>query len=171
LTSKNKEAVLEMRFKNFFLSLGVAIPVCFLSITAQAEPLVLEVYPSSDASDVICPQQIVVIEEAKAFSGSFTVNGRAELKEFAGPFSIVNKDAFSVTWEAKLNPQYRQCKATAGLSDDNRYLSYLRMRFLDGKVLLILDMTGLRDANRFTPTISSQDVKNGNPVWQWSGTD
>lgn len=160
-----------MSVKNFFLSLGVALPVCFLSIPAQAEPLVLEVYPFSDASDAICPQQIVVIEEAKAFSGRFTVDGKAELKAFAESFSIVNKDAFSVTWEAKLNPQYRQCKATAGLSDDSRYLSYLRMRFIDGKVLLILDMTGLRDVNRFTPTIFSQDVKNGNPVWQWGGTD
>ena len=162
---------MKVSLNNFCLSLGVAILVCFLCLKAQADPLALEVYPSPEAADAICPQEIVVIEDAKAFSGKFTVDGRAELKAFAGPFAIVNKDAFSVTWEAKLNPQYRQCKATAGLSNNGQYLSYLRMRFIDGKVLLILDMTGLRDVNRFTPTIFSQDVKNGNPVWQWGGTD
>jgi hypothetical protein len=170
LISKNQGAVLEVRFKNFLLSLGVAIPMCFLSIPAQAEQLRLEVYPSSDAPNSACPEQVAITEESKAHSGGFTVSGLADLKSFAGPFSVVSKDAFSVTWAAKLKPQYTRCKATAGLND-NRCLSYLRMRFIDGKVLVILDMTGLRDVNRFTPTILSQGIKNGNPVWQWGGTD
>ena len=171
LMSKNQGAVLGVRFKNFILSVGVAIGVCFLSMPAQAEQLRLEVYPSSDAPDSRCPEQVPITEESKAHSGGFSVNGRADLTSFAGPFSVVSKDTFSVTWAAKLKPQYSRCKATAGLNDDNRCLSYLRMRFIDGKVLVILDMTGLRDANRFTPTILSQGVKNGNPVWQWGGTD
>ena len=159
-----------MSFKNFLLSLGMAIPMCFLAIPAQAEQLVLQVYPSSDAPDSGCPKQVTVTEESKAHEGGFTVNGRADLKSLAASFSMVNRDAFSVTWAARLKPQYSRCKATAGMSNE-REQSHLRMRFIDGRILLILDMTGLRDVNGFTPKILSQNVENGNPVWRWGGTD
>jgi hypothetical protein len=157
-------------FKIFLLHLGAAIPVCFLSIPAQAEQLVLQVYPSSDTPDSGCPKQVSVIEETKGYEGGFTVKGRADLKSLAEPFSIVERGAFSVTWAAKLNPQYSRCKATAGASE-NRGLSHVRMRFIDGTVFLILDMTGLADANGFTSSILSQSVRDGNPIWQWGGTD
>jgi hypothetical protein len=45
------------------------------------------------------------------------------------------------------------------------------MRFINGKAYLILDMTGMRDANSLTTVIIKQDVKNGNPIWSWGGTD
>jgi hypothetical protein len=38
-------------------------------------------------------------------------------------------------------------------------------------VYLILDMTGMSDANRLTAVILKKDVKNGNPIWTWGGTD
>jgi hypothetical protein len=154
--------------KHFLLSLGFIVPLCLSSIPAQAEQLVLQVYPSSDAPNAGCPKQVSVTEDSKPHEGGFTVNGRAELNSLAGSFSIATRDAFSVTWVAKLKPQYSRCKATAGLSDNR---SHLRMKLIDGRVFLILDMTGLRDANGFTSTILSQGVRNGNPVWQWGGTD
>jgi hypothetical protein len=155
-------------FKRVLLSLGFTIPLCLFSISAQAEQLVLQVYPSSDAPSAGCPKQVSVTENSKPHEGGFTVNGRAELNSLAGSFSIATRDAFSVTWVAKLKPQYSRCKATAGLSDNH---SYLRLKLIDGRVFLILDMTGVRDANGFTSTILSQGVRNGNPVWQWGGTD
>ena len=157
-----------MSSKRFLLSLGCTIPLCLFSIPAQAEQLVLQVYPSSDAPDSGCPKQVSVTEDSKPHEGGFTVNGRAELNSLAGSFAMATRDAFSVTWVAKLKPQYSRCKATAGMSDNP---SHLRMRLIDGRVFLILDMTGLRDANGFTPSILSQGVRNGNPVWQWGGTD
>jgi hypothetical protein len=45
------------------------------------------------------------------------------------------------------------------------------MRFVDDKVYLILDMTGMSDANGLTPVILNKGVKNGNPFWTWGGTD
>lgn len=156
--------------KDLLLSLGIVAGICMLSIPVQAEPVVLQVGQSLDTYEANCPKQVTVNEDSEAYEGGFKVNGRADLRSLAGPFSIVNQDAFSVTWVATLKPQYSQCKATAGLGDE-RGISYLRMRFVDGKVSLILDMTGLRDANGFTSEILSQSVKNGNPVWQWGGTD
>ena len=45
------------------------------------------------------------------------------------------------------------------------------MQFDKGKVYLILDMTGRYDANNLTPTIRNQGVKDGNPIWTWTGSD
>jgi hypothetical protein len=168
--TKNKKVVPQMSSKGFLLSLGVALGMCILSIPVQAEQVVLQVGQSIDAPESTCPKQVTLIEESKPYEGGYKVNGRADLKSLVGPFSIANRDAFSVTWAARLKPQYSQCKATAGLSGD-RGSSHLRMRFIDARVLLVLDMTGLKDANGFTPAILSQSVENGNPVWQWGGTD
>ena len=80
-----------------------------------------------------------------------------------------------MTWVANLQVKYRRCKGTAGITkyNDEQFEghSYLRMRFENGKVYLILDMTGMRDANGLTPVILNRSVKNGNPVWTWGGTD
>lgn len=144
--------------------------MCITSIPVQAEPLVLQVGQSLDDYEANCPEQVTVNEESEPYEGGFKVDGRAQLRAIASPFLIVDQDAFSVTWAASLKPQYSQCKATAGLGDE-RGTSHLRMRFIEGQVFLILDMTGLRDANGFTTEILSQSVENGNPVWQWGGTD
>ena len=45
------------------------------------------------------------------------------------------------------------------------------MQFINDRAYLILDMTGLNDANKLTPVILKKDVKDGNPVWTWGGTD
>ncbi|HEY9596872.1 MAG TPA: hypothetical protein V6D33_04320 [Cyanophyceae cyanobacterium] len=159
-----------MSSKNLGLSLSLVAGMYLLPSPAQAESLVLQVAQSLDAYEASCPKQVTVNEESEPYEGGFKVNGQAQLRAIASSFSIVDQDDFSVTWAATLKPQYSQCKATAGLGDE-RGISYLRMRFVDGKVFLILDMTGLRDANGFTTEILSQSVENGNPVWQWGGTD
>jgi hypothetical protein len=38
-------------------------------------------------------------------------------------------------------------------------------------VYAVLDMTGLQDANQFTPVILFKGMKQGNPRWTWGGTD
>jgi len=32
-------------------------------------------------------------------------------------------------------------------------------------------MTGMYDANSLTPAILKKEVKDGNPLWTWAGTD
>jgi len=49
--------------------------------------------------------------------------------------------------------------------------SHLRLRFRNGTVELILDMTGRRDPNGYTPAILRATVSQGQPVWTWSGSD
>jgi hypothetical protein len=82
---------------------------------------------------------------------------------------------FSVTWVANLKPAYRKCVAAGGIvkygNETYDSHSYLRIRFNGGKVFLILDMTGKRDVNGFTPAITKKSVNKGNPTWSWSGTD
>jgi len=48
---------------------------------------------------------------------------------------------------------------------------YLRLRFSGGQVQLILDMTGQRDPNDYTPAILSAGLSQGLPVWSWGGSD
>jgi hypothetical protein len=38
------------------------------------------------------------------------------------------------------------------------------MRFTNGNAYLILDMTGMYDANRLIPVIFKNEVKDGNPT-------
>ena len=49
--------------------------------------------------------------------------------------------------------------------------SYLRLRFSEGRQQLILDMSGLRDPNGYTPTILRAAVRRGQPLWSWSGSN
>jgi hypothetical protein len=94
---------------------------------------------------------------------------------FAREFRIEKSDEFSVTWVANLQVKYHNCKAGASITKFNgepfEGHSYLRMRFVNDKVYLILDMTGLSDANGLMPVILNKGVKNGNPTWTWGGTD
>ena len=49
--------------------------------------------------------------------------------------------------------------------------SYLRVQIIDGKAKVILDMTGIGDANRLTSVILAHTLRDGNPRWTWGGTD
>jgi hypothetical protein len=137
----------------------------------------LSVYPL-DSRDTfpICPTEFSLTETTRPYyEGGYTIDGSASLDWFARPFKMEASDAFSVTWMAELQIKYRNCQASAIVTKINdepfQGHSYLRMRFINGKAYLILDMTGMRDANSLTTVIIKQNVKNGNPIWSWSGTD
>ncbi len=144
---------------------------------AAPNNLTLSVCPAnSGAAFPICPTEFSLTQTPRPYyEGGYTIDGSASLGWVARPFQIEKSDDFSVTWVAKLQLKYRNCKATARITQVNgdRFEghSYLRARFVNENVYLILDMTGLNDANRLTPVILQKNVKNGNPVWTWGGTD
>lgn len=157
------------------LSLGIAIAsvaLPALSSAATAAPLLLKVYPSNTLeSPGACPKEVTLNEQGRPYTeGSYTKDGSASLSWLAEKFKIDQNDEFSVTWTAKLQRKYSNCQGTAGIADNEGH-SYLRMRFTKGNVYLILDMTGMYDANGLTPSIVNQGIRNGNPVWSWAGTD
>jgi hypothetical protein len=47
----------------------------------------------------------------------------------------------------------------------------LPMRFINGNAYVMVDTTGLPDANGYTQRILRQNIEAGNPVWRWGGTD
>lgn len=123
-----------------------------------------------------CPASLSLIETLQPYrEGSFGINGRAPLGAIATGWRLTSRDAFSAIWTATLRPAWRRCIASAGISQRDskpeQGPSYLRLRFSDGQAQLILDMTGLRDPNNFTPIIQSAAVRQGQPVWSWSGSD
>ena len=160
----------------FFIGLAIA-QASTLCLPSYANPLTLKVYPvSSTAVPPACPTEIILNEQTRPYyEGGYTIDGNAKLDWLAGKFKVMASDEFSVTWSAKLQRKYQNCRATAGIAiaDDQAFKrhSYLRMRFIKGNVYLILDMTGMYDANRFTPVILKKEVKDGNPIWTWAGTD
>ena len=107
--------------------------------------------------------------------GSYALEGSAPLAQIASGWRLEARDAFSATWVAALKAPFARCRAGAGLVriDDEpvREASYLRLRFEGGQLRLILDMTGLRDPNGYTPAILSAGLRQGAPVWSWGGTD
>lgn len=157
------------------LSFGTAV---LATLPAQAAPIKLQVFKSIDAQENnhTCPPTVTVTQQSQPYrEGGYAIDGSAKLGWLAESFTLAASDAFSATWVAKLKPQYRTCKAAAGMfqegSDRYQGHSYLRLRFVDGKVYLILDMTGMSDANGLTPAITRKAVQQGNPVWTWAGTD
>ena len=123
-----------------------------------------------------CPAAITLIETLQPYrEGSYGVNGRAALGGVATGWRLAGRDAFSATWVAQLRAPYQRCTASAGIvrSDTMPFKehSYLRMRFSGGQTQLILDMTGLRDPNDYTPVILSAGLSQGLPVWSWGGSD
>lgn len=123
-----------------------------------------------------CPQTIAVIETPQPFrEGSYGVNGRAALGSIATGWRLAHRDGFSATWVGQLRPPYQRCTASAGIvRADNRPQrdhSYLRLRFSGGQAQLILDMTGMRDPNNYTPVILNAGLSQGLPVWSWGGSD
>lgn len=161
----------------FFIGLAIAQVSMFVNPNhASAKDLTLKVFPVNDIRAGLCPSEVTVMEKGRPYTeGSYTVDGMAKLDWLAGKFTIATTDRFSVTWQAKLQRKYQNCVAAAGFDYDaqerTQRHSYLRMQFDKGNVYLILDMTAMYDANRLTPVIIKQEVKDGNPIWAWSGSD
>ena len=49
--------------------------------------------------------------------------------------------------------------------------SLLKMKFFKGKILFILDTTGITDANDFTLGIGYAKLKDNMPIWAIEGSD
>jgi hypothetical protein len=123
-----------------------------------------------------CPQTVTLIETFQPYrEGSYGVNGRAALSGLATEWRVASRDGFSATWIGRLRAPYQRCTASAGIvrvdSAPSREHSYLRLRFSGGQAQLILDMTGMRDPNDYTPVILNAGVSQGLPVWSWGGSD
>lgn len=158
----------------YFIFIGTAIFALFPVLSANAAQVELSIYKSSNAAQANCPQKVIVTEQnSPYYEGGYTINGSAKLGSFAETFALASTDPFSVTWVANLKPAFRNCVAAGTIIKDAKAdnLSYLRVRFNDGKIFLILDMTGMADANKFLPVITKKGVSAGNPTWSWSGTD
>ncbi len=167
-----------MRWNAVLVSVGVSVLSVLSAVSASAANIEMRVSNAIDAqgSNIRCPEKVVVIETSRPYrEASYAIDGSANLSAIVENFTIATTDDFSVTWVAKLKPQYRNCKATAGMAkvggEAYQGHSYLRLRFVGGKAYLILDMTGMRDPNNLTTVILKKSVRNGNPVWTWGGTD
>lgn len=123
-----------------------------------------------------CPPTITLNEALQPYrEGSYGLDGRAALGSIASGWRLAGRDGFSATWVGQLRAPWQRCLATAGIAQaDNapfRDHSYLRLRFSGGQAQLILDMTGLRDPNGYTPVILNAGLQQGLPVWSWGGSD
>jgi hypothetical protein len=123
-----------------------------------------------------CPQTLTVVETPQPYrEGSYAVDGRAALEAIATGWRLAGRDGFSATWTARLRPAWQRCLASAGAvrfdGEPFREHSHVRLRFSGGQVQLILDMSGRRDPNGYTPLILRAAVSQGQPVWSWAGTD
>lgn len=122
---------------------------------------------------VNCPSKIQTQESNAPYrEGGYEIYGSADFSSFAGPFQLIYADPFTVIWQARLKPLYAQCQGTAvpqpKMGDQD---SHLRLKFLKGKVELVLDMSGVGDANGYTTGILYGKIKNGMPIWGYSGSD
>lgn len=162
------------------LGLGLAIaPKSLAQPIPPSSAVELHVFPTleqDDRSATACPKIVTLTEQGRPYTeGSYTTDGSADLKGLASNFAIATSDEFSVTWVGQLNPRYRPCTATASIGKRHGYdytgHSYLRLRFVRGKLYLILDMTGRRDANEYTMQIIKKAVQNGKPTWSTRGSD
>lgn len=146
------------------------------AIAGTIELQVSQLLSPSTSPTSRCPDTIKVTEAYQPYrEGSYEIHGTAELKDIASNFEITDRDPFSVTWVGTLNPKYSECQAAAGMvrveGEAYQGHSYIRMRFMDGKAYLILDMTGLRDPNNYTTVITQAAVQHHRPTWSWGGSD
>ncbi len=123
-----------------------------------------------------CPEQLIAYETLRPYSeGGYARDGMIQLRDIATDVQLSGSDAFSTTWVAALKPQYVDCQGSAIINsmDGEAYgeQSYLRVQLADGQATVVLDMTGIPDANGFTSTLLSGEVSDGNPRWAWGGTD
>ena len=155
-----------------------AIPLSLLTnlgAAALATTFELNVLPLN-GPESNCPEKLIAYETARPRSpGGYATDGMIQLAAIATDISATQKDDFSATWTGTLKPEYSTCTASAGmtLTDGEAYQghSYLRVQLVGGKATVILDMTGMRDANNFTATLLEQTLRDGNPRWAWGGTD
>jgi len=123
-----------------------------------------------------CPQKVIAYQTPQPYrEGGYAVDGMVNLSAIATNITLSPKASFSATWVGTLKPQYRNCKGTAGMvrleGEDSTGPSYLRLQMEQGKAKVILDMTGLQDANGYTAQILKTSIQQGNPRWTWGGTD
>ncbi len=143
----------------------------------RAEVLELKVAPLlSRTPSGPCPGTLSLSETLQPYrEGSYGVNGQAALGALASGWHLAHRDGFSATWMGSLRAPYQRCTASAGIvragNAPAQDRSYLRLRFSGGQVQLILDMTGRRDPNDYTPAILSAGISQGLPVWSWGGSD
>lgn len=151
---------------SLFSSLGTA---------AWATTIELRVRPLLSGQSGACPQTFIVAYETDYPHEMYqTKQGMIQLSAIATNISVTQRDNFSATWTGTLKPEYRNCRASAGIvkieGEDFAGSSYLRLQLLDGKVKAILDMTGITDHNGdVTPIIIDQTMRSGNPRWTRGG--
>lgn len=159
-----------------------AIPLSLVSslgAAAFASTIDLEVLPLTTQSNPQgsgCPATLRAYETPDPYrAGGFSTQGMIQLSAIATNISVSQSDRFSATWVGTIKPQYLNCIASAGMStvDGKSYAgrSYIRVQVVDGKAKVILDMTGMGDANRLTSVILAHILRDGNPRWTWGGTD
>lgn len=156
-------------------SLGAGL-LSTIGTTAIASTLEMRPHVTLDSSPNSCPAKVIAYQTPRPYQeGGYSTDGMVQLQAIATQIEIAQVDAYSVTWVGTLKAPFAACKATAGITaiDSTPYTehSYLRLRFQNGKVYFILDMTGLRDANSYTPVILNRELRQGNPRWRWGGTD
>jgi hypothetical protein len=147
-----------------------------MSVSAIASTIEMRPRLAGDPAKIRCPDKVMVTQIPQPYrEGGYETDGTVKLQAIATQIAMTQVDPFSVTWVGTLKPPFQTCKATAGIAMENgepfEGHSYLRLRFLNGKVYFILDMTGLKDLNDFTPVILKKDMLQGNPHWRWGGTD
>ncbi|MGB7417248.1 MAG: hypothetical protein WA902_23840 [Thermosynechococcaceae cyanobacterium] len=144
---------------------------------AQASTLELKTLQVNDAQQPSdCPAKVIAYQTAKPYQeGSYSTDGMVRLDAVATNIQLTGTTPFSATWSGPLKPQYKGCRATAGIAvvDGSPYEghSYLRLQIINGQATVILDMTGMRDANDYTTVILFKGMRDGNPRWTWGGSD
>jgi hypothetical protein len=156
-------------------ALGLGL-VTLVGTPVMASTIEMRPYLADDPQQTRCPDKVIAYQTPHPYhEGGYETDGTVMLQAIATQIAIAQVDPYSVTWVGTLKAPFQNCKAAAGMAavDSSPYAehSYLRLRFLNGKVYFILDMTGLRDANSFTPVILKKEVRKGNPRWTWGGTD
>jgi len=143
--------------------------------TMPPQQIELGVMKSVDFPDNRCPERIVVTEQTSVYEGGYSINGKADLSQYAGPFTIAAADQFGVIWTARLKPAYQQCVAAGGMvkvaGEPYSSHSYLRVKFDKGRLNLYVDMVGVGDVNSYASVVIDKGVVRGNPTWSWSGSD
>jgi hypothetical protein len=159
-------------------SLLYSLPLSLLSslgAAAWATTIELNVLPTIDSAGT-CPEQLIAHETLRPYQeGGYSRDGMIKLGEIATDIRVLGSNPFSTTWVGTLKPQYRDCQGSAIIStiDGEAYTghSYLQVQLTNGTATAVLDMTGIPDANGFTSTLLSGEMRNGNPRWTWGGTD
>lgn len=164
---------------NVCRSLLLSLPLSLLmnlGANAFAETINLSVLGIGSRPTQGCPEKLIAYQTSQPYrEGGYATDGMIRLSDIATDITVSEADIFSTTWIGKLKPEYRNCQASGGMMTVNGVAyqghSYLRVQLIDGQVKVILDMTGMRDANGFTTVITYKGMRDGHPRWTWGGTD